>query len=603
MAAPAVNQMQGILIAAAAEVERRKRAGIWSGSVRAHSEYAGNPVGWMVDKLGIPENTIRWSLNPEYQCCYCPHCVEIGNAGQPHIWDGNVDPLVHALELVHQGKWAACPSGTGLSKTYILGAANALAFLAIHERAIVCSLAPKFDLLLKNMWKGIGEMWPRFKAHFPNAALLTGTLRMLDGEGEKEIWTASAFGAGEGADEDLAAALKGFHHPKMLWIIEEGQGISPAKVETIVKTATAEFNPIVMLGNPKDRHDQLAAFGRRPRVTEIRLSALDYPNYVCGREVVPGARSRQSVLDDLAEEEGDATRPKYLSQVRGLAPSQSRDSLIRWEWLEKAAERSKDPAFCVGPLALGVDPSDSPDGDNSAISRWQGACCTDVEVFKPQDAGAVGRKVYAEIMSEFAPINPRYVGIDSVGVGASTVNELKRLGVTIRRLHGGARVAGGVDVAEQWSATTKDEDGKERPAGAVVVEAETYKNLRAAVFWRLREDLRLGRIALPNDPKLFEELTAIQYDPNADKITIQEKKEIRVNLGRSPDRADAVAYGNYVRPRAPVRLVRTTATAETSHSRDTRLEEYIAERTKRQSREQRHFERALKRLSRGRKVG
>lgn len=565
-----------------AEYEARQRAGVWSGGVKAHVEYADRPVDWIRDKLGIPEHTIRWTLNPEYHECYCPRCEKAGNAGRPHLWDGEPDPLPHALDLIFQGKWVVLPAGTGTSKTYVLGAAGALAFLAIHERSIVCSIAPKQELLLKNLWKNIGEMWPRFKQYFPHAQLLTGTLRMLDGEGEKEIWTASAFGAGEGADEDLAAALKGFHHPKMLWILEETQGLSPAKVETIAKTATSEFNPILALGNPKDQHDQLAAFGKRNRVTEIRISALDYPNVVCGREIIPGARSRQSVIDDLEEEGGDETRPRYLSQVRGIAPAQSEDALIRQDWIDACVKRGKeDLSLRDGPPALGIDVADSPTGDKSAFSRWQGALCTGVDSFRADDAGEVGRIAYNEIIA--GSISPKHVGVDAVGVGASCVNELKRLGLRIRRIMGSARAIPTVD----FEADTQK----------ALVGAELYANQRSAVYWTLREDIRLCRIGLPDDPILHEELTAMEYDPTP-KIKVLEKDDIKSKIRRSPDKADALAYGNYVRQRRPMKEQAEEPKLENTRDRDMGLERKLMEHQKRQTREQKKMGRMLKRVAR-----
>jgi hypothetical protein len=584
-------QLKALQQQALAEKERRNRAGDWGGAVRAHEHYRDRPVEWIVDHLDIAEHTIRWSQNPEYQQCYCPRCERLGNAGQPHLWDGDVDPLDKALTLIFQGKWVATPSGTGLGKTFVLGAACTLAFLATHERSVVFSLAPKHDLLLKNLWKGIGQMLPKFKKHFPLAQLLTGELRMLDGEGEKEVWTATAFGAGQGADEQLAAALKGVHHPSMLWIMEEGQGLSSAKVETIVKTSSGEFNSIVMLGNPKDQHDQLAAFGRRPRVTEIRISAYDFPNFVCGRDVIPGGRSRQSVLDDLEEDGFDESRPRFMSQVRGIAPAQSEDALIRQDWINASVQRGRtDLSLRDGLPALGIDVADSPTGDKSAFSRWQGAYCSEVISFRADDAGEVGRIAYREIMNPANPISPRHVGVDAVGVGASCVNELKRLGLRVKRLHGSAKAGPRVDTE------ARDDDGLPVP----VVGAELYGDLRSAVYWTLREDIRLCRIGIPDDAALHEELTAMEYDPTP-KIRVLKKDEIKAKIGRSPDKADALAYGNYVRHRAPARGrpdEQPEPELDSHPDVDTRLEQLLAFRAKRDAERQKRSQRLLRTLRR-----
>jgi len=596
-------ELERIRIQAQAAILDQQRRGVWTGGVVAHSAYAQKPVEWIVEHLGIAENTIRWSLNPEYAECYCPRCEEHGNAGKPHLWDGDVDPLAKALECVSRGESVAVSSATSTGKTFVIGACGTLYFLATHERSVVFNIAPKQDLLLKNMWKEIGRMWPRFKAHFPKAQILSGNLRMLEGEGESEIWAATAFGAGVGADEELAQRLKGFHQPFMWWIVEEMPGVNQAMVETIVKTSTADMNPILGMGNPEHQHDPLAAFGKRDWVTAIRISALDFPNVVANREIVPGARSRWSVIRDLSDVDGLEDHPHYLAQVRGIAPAQSRRALIRWEWCERAAERHSDPDLRDGPLALGIDPADKPTGDKSAISRWQGACCTEVVSFSADDASEVGRIVYQEVMDEENPIDPRHVGIDAVGVGASTVNELKRLGIKVRYISGGMRAAPGIDVEGQWSETEEDFEGRTRPSGPVVVESERYANERSRVFWRLREDLRLNRIALPNDPRLFEELTSIEYEEPNGKITVEKKESIRAKLRRSPDKADAVAYGNAVRSRRPTlprrsdsRLPDRRRDGNTEHG----LEMLLTKHAKHQMKERKRMERALKRRAKSR---
>ena len=201
--------------------------------------------------------------------------------------------------------------------------------------------------------------------------------------------------------------------------------------------------------------------------------------------------------------------------------------------------------------------------------------------------------VYNEAMSIDDPVSPRHIGIDSVGIGASTVNELKRLGLKIRRISGGARAVGGIDVEGHWQETTKNEDGAVRPAGPRVAEAERYADQRAQVFWRLREDLRLSRIGLPNDRRLFEQLTAIEYESPGGRITIEKKEKIKRKLGgKSPDKADAVAYGNFVRERRPPRA-QTAAVLVVDRNHDDGLEKLLTHHDKIRRGEERQLERML----------
>jgi hypothetical protein len=77
-----------------------------------------------------------------------------------------------------------------------------------------------------------------------------------------------------------------------------------------------------------------------------------------------------------------------------------------------------------------------------------------------------------------------------------------------------------------------------------------FDNLRSEAFWRLRELLDPnGReiLALPPDPMLKKELTAIMFELNNDKYEIESKDDIKKRLGHSPDRADAVVIACYYR--------------------------------------------------------
>jgi hypothetical protein len=581
--APSPAEQARFLAKCEAEYEVRKRAGLWSAGAKAHVEYQGRPLEWIVEKLGVPENTLRWSLNPGYET---------------HVWDGDKDPVVLGLEELALGHSIAVSSGTATGKTFGLGACGTLWYLGCFVRSIVLSIAPKADQLLLNMWKEIGSLFPRFKQHFPTATLLTGKLRMLEGEGEREVWAATAFSAGVGAQEDIAQRLAGFHGPRMLWLVEDAPGVDNALMNTIVNTATGRFNPILAMGNPDHRHDTLGLFAARPWVKAIRISALDHPNVVTGQEIIPGAVTAESIARRLADAGGDASDPIYLSRVRGIAPAQPEQALIRWEWCEAAAARYNDPGLRVGTKALGVDAADEPEGDCAAIARWQGACCTEVPAFHVEDANLLGKMVAEEIKHE--NIDPRYVGLDSVGVGAGTKNELRRLGIKVRYLSGGTTAIPGLDVDTLWSETEADLEGNLKAAGPVVVEAERFDMLRSQVIWRLREDLRQGHVALPDDKKLFEELTAMTWEPRRGKICVVEKSKVKRILGHSPNKAEACAYGNFVRRRAPTPKSKAKEDVVVeSKDRDTGLERHLAAHAKRAKAEQKRIERVFKSRHRG----
>jgi len=108
--------------------------------------------------------------------------------------------------------------------------------------------------------------------------------------------------------------------------------------------------------------------------------------------------------------------------------------------------------------------------------------------------------------------------IDEIGIGSGIVDRLRELGFSVKGFVGGSSPRGGSRRAAR------------------------FLNRRAQTFWELRQKLEAGEIALPEDEQLADELCAIQWKiTSAGKIQIEPKDELRGRLGRSPDRADAVA--------------------------------------------------------------
>lgn len=483
---------------------------------RPHTEYQTRPLEWMTDKLSVDERTLKWSLNDDYG---------------GHRWDGTTEPLVAIVEALSSGEDVGVESGTGTGKTF-LGACVVLWFLACWEDAIVVTAAPKQDQLLKHIWKEIGRLWPRFKKHFPEAVLTSGHIAMRPGTEEKETWAATAFVCGVGADESSATKAQGFHAEHMLIVTEETPGIHPAIMTAFENTSTAPHNLRLALGNPDHQHDELHRFCVQPFVRHVRISALDHPNVVTGDgTIVPGAVGLEAV-ERRADRYGRGSR-LYDSRVRGISPAEAEDALIKWEWCEEAAERYGEPELRNGLSALGVDVANSANGDKAAIARGIGGCLTDVSSFQCPDALQLGNRVSTEMNAQ--GVNRAHVGVDSVGVGAATVNQLKALGTQVRALNGGASAVSHID----WD------------LGRIAQEEE-FNNLRSQMWWQLRMDLQHGRIALPHDTELFNDLTAATWLTRNGKIVVEPKEKIRERLGRSTDKGDAVVYWNWVRRRKPL---------------------------------------------------
>ena len=78
-----------------------------------------------------------------------------------------------------------------------------------------------------------------------------------------------------------------------------------------------------------------------------------------------------------------------------------------------------------------------------------------------------------------------------------------------------------------------------------------FFNLRSELVWRMRETLDPAnpvKCALPNDPALKADLCAYKWTPvkgpKKTVIKVRSKDEMKEDLGRSPDKGDAVIMAN-----------------------------------------------------------
>lgn len=475
--------------------------------------WRANPFKWARQRLGV--RLKRWQAFG-YETY------------QQHAWDGTPEPLQAAAFGLAQGQDVAISSGTGAGKTY-LGAVLVYWFLDCFTPSQVITGAPGERQLTLNLWKELHDLWPRFKRIRPNATI--GALSIMMRPGEKK-WGAEGFVCGVGAVEDVAKRARGFHNEHMLWILEETNGINPAILQAIKLTCTAPHNLRLFFGNPDSDQDALAMSSREDGVKAIRASSLDHPNVVLNdAQLIPGAISKQIIAKWTADYGEES--PLWQSRVRGIAPAENKYALIKRAWLEAAAKRWADDnqtaALELGDGALGFDVAASETGDKSSLALGKGRRCRSVTSYPTPDANEFARQHVWPLITSGEVASARRVGIDPIGVGHGPLMELKRLGALVTPLNGGATA---------W----------ERYLGE-----EKFANLRSQMWWQARKDLMTQDeaiwLAIPNDPELFQDLTAPMWWSKSGKVVIESKADFKKRLGRSPDKGDAFVYWNWVRCR------------------------------------------------------
>ena len=188
-------------------------------------------------------------------------------------------------------------------------------------------------------------------------------------------------------------------------------------------------------------------------------------------------------------------------------------------WVEAAMARWSEPSKKGVMTMVGVDPSRG-GSDETVIAPRYGMWFDKIQAHpgKTVPDGPVCAGLVLGAVRNKAPIN-----VDVIGIGSSVYDHLRTVTTRVR----------GVNVS------VKDKDVRD------IAGMFGFSNLRAEMFWRVREALDPQYdtgIQLPPNDKLKADLTAITWKLMAGGIIAMESKDdIKPRLGRSTDYGDAVA--------------------------------------------------------------
>ena len=319
-----------------------------------------------------------------------------------------------------------------------------------------------------------------------------------------------------------ASRLKGFHAPRVLAVLTEAQGVEEFAWEGLLACVTGSEDRVLAVGNPLSPSGRFYSVSRSTNWQSLRISAEEHPNLLNGGQPIPGGPSRE-FMQRIASEFGEGSGI-YRARVLGDFPDEGEEGLIRRSWLEEAAERFDRREFRLEAARavpiVAVDPARyGPDYTVLAVRR--GPVLQEIVAWgQVSTMETVGRLQEELRRVGIAPGGSGWVIVDEVGLGAGVLDRLKELGYRYR--------------AYPFNGGRKARD------------RARFLNARAESYWHLRQKLEAGEIALPRDEMLFDELVATRWRPTSDgRVQIEGKDDLKGRLGRSPDRADAVAMACY----------------------------------------------------------
>lgn len=407
------------------------------------------------------------------------------------------------LQAVFQHKRTAVKSGHKVGKTHLM-AHTALAFLMLVRPSVVITTAPTWRQVEKQLWQEIHAACDRAKYRgLPiGGELLTTQLK----------FGAKHFGFGFSSEHTEGGVnFQGFSG-NVFFLFDEAGGI-PQNIWDVVETSMVSAKARwLVAGNPHDPASPFwKCFGSK-LWKPFTVSSWDTPNSITGREIIPGLATREWCEERKAE--WGEEDPRYQFRVLGEFPDASAFSLIRTSWL-RAAQKAEPKTG--GVRAGGCDVARFGD-DDTVIVGFDGGHLLPMEVIHGADvvnvAGAVAR-AYKRNKWEC-------VAIDDTGVGGGVTDVLVR-----------------------------DRELNVIPVnfGEAANDNEHYANRVTEMFASFAESLKLGEVSgFPEDEELCREFTARKYEFTlTQQMKLWPKKKFKEEIGRSPDRADAILLADWAR--------------------------------------------------------
>lgn len=249
------------------------------------------------------------------------------------------------------------------------------------------------------------------------------------------------------------------------------------------------------------------------------------------RTFIPGTVDDNPFLRDTGyKAELDALEEPLRSAIRDgnfmAARVDEADQLIPTDWIRAAQERwEPTPPYSIPMCSMGVDCARAKD-ETVLAARYDGWYAPLICV--PGSETPHGTDI-ASLVLKHRRDNALIIVDIGEGTGGQAYAHLKNNLAEIDEIHKSVVAYRGIDDSAARTA--------ERQLG--------FFNKRAEAYWRFREALDPGQeggspIALPDDPKLISDLTAVTWGLVPKGIKLLPKDKVIEKLQRSPDRGDAV---------------------------------------------------------------
>lgn len=407
------------------------------------------------------------------------------------------------LRSIAENPRTAVKSCHASSKTFCAAEA-ALWWLARYSDGVVVTTSATANLVRLEVWGEIHKALEKSRLAYPTP-------------NQTELVLSPGCYA-VGLSTNTAERFQGFHG-RILIIIDEAPGVKPAIWEAIEGIRAGGYVHVVALGNPTIASGPFfdAFTSERDTWKTITIDAFDTPNLegltletllaLSEAELDikpwPNLISRRWVKEKY--ENWGPDNPLWQSRVRGQFPVQAEDALLSLAWLEAA--KYQEAPIPYGPIRAGVDVA-GPGEDETVLAIRQGGRLMSLASWAQADPRG-------EVVAALAPYRGQLerVNVDTVGIGYYLAQHLRDLDFPVYDIN----------------------------VGEAPDDKEKYSNLKAELYWGLRQRFQAGDMSGLDDETAIAQLAGIRYKHNArGQVMIESKDDARKRGVKSPDRAEAI---------------------------------------------------------------
>jgi hypothetical protein len=417
---------------------------------------------------------------------------------------------IEILFAVRDHKRVAVRSGHKVSKSHTAGIL-ALWFYDCFDDARVVLTAVTSRQVDKILWREIRKLIARAKRP------IRGEVHELARSGI----TSEDFREIVGFTAREAEAVAGVSGRNLLYLVDEASGVPDAIFEAIEGNRAGGAR-VGLFSNPtRTEGEFFEAFDTKTEFYKtFTISSEESPNVVAGREVIPGLAER-AWIEEKKREWGEDS-PLFKIRVKGVHVLAEEGKILSVHAIQQA-EILWDDTPAIGRLHLGLDPS-GPGlaGDETAFAARRGQKILGLVAMRGLSEGAILAHALGILTEHRKPGDEvPLVKIDREGPIGTDV-------LAAFRAHAAARPQDFEVVAV-------------RSSDKAFREPHLYDRVRDELWANLARWIRAGG-AIVEDTKLAKELHSPEWEGQlSGKLKATPKDVLKKRLGRSPDRADAVA--------------------------------------------------------------